>query len=425
MARNFRDWVAAMAEATPGNYVPTLFRKWSALPIVGAALRKQAWYEHGAYKVTPNLYVILVGPPATGKGIALTAPVSLVLNGLCTPLTDIKKDKEEAENVWRRYLPDKWDEPLHVMRGHITYPQLCRNLTTTGRRLMGLRTAKGEGVEPFEEHAMAIATAEFGVFMTKHDFPLQTLMTEGWDSSSPHEYHTKHQGVDLIEGPTLTWLAAATPDEFIANMPANAAKQGLLSRIIPVYKEQGDSVMEIRSNPFDMDYIEELRKDLGHISKIKGEFTWSREAENDLVVPWLDPGRGAQGPKPDDPIMRDYCNRRYAHLIKMCMCLSAARRDTRVMEAEDWVDAAAMLFEAEAMMPKLLRRFSMSDAGKMADELIDMVRNAGGRMSAQMLMRLAMRKIHSIAEVEKTIDVIVNTRALNRDGDLITIGEGL
>ncbi len=414
MARQFKDFVETCEAGTPGKYVPYSFRRWAALTIVGAAMQRRVWFDHGDFKVRPNLYVVMIAPPAQGKGIAFDFPVDHVFQKISEPVVNNRKVKERAELIWRQYLTNEWTLPRHMMQGHITYEQLCRGMARTTYNV------DGAGVESYPDTSVLVRNSEFGVFMDRYNKNLQMLMTEGWDSSAPHEYLTKHEGEDLLYGPTITWLAGATPDAFVENMPARAGKQGLLSRIIPVVEMAAASPMEIRTPKFDEELAKDLAHDLAQVAELKGEFTFS-QAVDDVVIPWLANGLK---PQPTDPTMKEYCGRRYSHLIKMSMCFAAGRRSSMVIELEDWESATEMLFKAEIAMPTVLRRFGMSDVGRLADDLVELVRDRK-RMPMRVLKRLALRSSKNISDVDKTIEVLLSSGALKQDGDIVTLGVGL
>src|SRR3990167_5802086 len=128
MTRNFADWIAACSNAIPGDTVVPLYRAWSTLVTVGAAMQRQVWYEHGDYRVTPNMFVVLVGPPAVAKSLAMKLPVDMCFEKLCEPIGGKQRERELAEAMWRRHLPDKWSFPRHLVRGHVTYEELSRAL---------------------------------------------------------------------------------------------------------------------------------------------------------------------------------------------------------------------------------------------------------------------------------------------------------
>jgi len=203
-------------------------------------------------------------------------------------------------------------------------------------------------------------------------------------------------------------------------MPASASKQGLLSRCIPVVHFSARQKGKAKEPGIDDDTIRDLARDLGDISKIRGEYDFA-PGVLEVAQKWRDDD---EPPLPTDPLMEEYNSRRFSHLIKMSMCYAAGRRNGLEIRMEDWESAQKLLFKTEENMPLILRRFSMSDAGKLADELVETVENSK-RISVRKLKRIAIRTAKSMADVDKIIQVLVDSGAISRDDDLITPGTGL
>src|SRR4030067_782488 len=70
--RNLPDWISGFMLLTENSEPPVLFRKWTAISTIAAALQRKVKVELGiSITVYPNFYIVLVGPSATGKGTAM------------------------------------------------------------------------------------------------------------------------------------------------------------------------------------------------------------------------------------------------------------------------------------------------------------------------------------------------------------------
>ena len=70
--RNLPDWIDGFMLLTENSEPPILFRKWTAIATVAAALQRKVSVDIGiSLKFYPNFYIVLVGPSATGKGTAM------------------------------------------------------------------------------------------------------------------------------------------------------------------------------------------------------------------------------------------------------------------------------------------------------------------------------------------------------------------
>ena len=410
--RYLSDFVKGAANAIPGIETHRLYKEWTALSVVGAALQRQVYYNQGRYLCRPNMYIVLVGNPGGGKSSAIEMLYSDVYERLCEPIYGTKEDKMAAEAIYKGYL-NKDQLPRHMLRGKTSYADLVFNMPG----LIDSVLINGKLVPGC---SLAVVTSDFGTFMHSYEEDLQDLLTEAWDSRPVYEKGTKTAGRDTVKGPCLSWIACATPHSFVADMPANASKQGLLSRIIPVVVLDEESETFVDEPGTDEEVVDSLARDLGQIANIAGQYRFTPDAK-EMVSSWL---KNGMEPMPSDPLMKEYNTRRYPHLQKMCMAYAAGRRDDLEIRVEDWESAQELLFETEARMPLILRRFSMSDVGKLADDLVEVVKNKR-KISIRMLKRIAIRTAKSMNDVDRTIQVLIDSGALNRDGDLITSGTGL
>jgi len=412
--RIFSDWIEACANVAQGSITPPIFRKWAALSAVAGALGRRCWYDAGEYKVRPNLYITLVAPPGHGKSVGLILPFDKVFRKLTEPLVGNRAEVEGSRLIWERYVPNPPGTPLRLVSGRVTPERLAQLMKKAEHCVLD---APGE----LTSAAITIKTNEFGQFMTQTNQFLQITMTEGWDAVETFEYQTKNMGDDIIHGMCLNWAAAATPSEFVANMPANATEQGLLSRILPINYTGSKPPSQTRGLGYSDEDVERLAEDLGQISALVGPFDWAPGVEENLVQPWLDAGCP---PTPTDPMMKEYNARRFSHLIKICMGISAARRSDRLITADDWNSACEMLFEAETFMPALLRRFGMTDAGKFADDLLDFGRtnaNKDGYIKASLIKREAIRLARNLSEIDTAIQMLTASKQLVQEGDLYKV----
>ena len=66
------NWISSYAAALdPITEAPSAYVIWSAISVISAVLKKKVWVRRGTYKVYPNQYIVLVGPPGVGKGTAI------------------------------------------------------------------------------------------------------------------------------------------------------------------------------------------------------------------------------------------------------------------------------------------------------------------------------------------------------------------
>lgn len=415
--RYSKDWVKSAVNAVPGAEVPQLWKEWTALSVISSTLERQVHYEQGAFNIRPNLYVVLIGEPAAGKSTSIRILYNEVFAKLCEPIFANTKEKEEARAVYDRYLnPDESADitnPRHMLRGEATHAKIaqCMPNFTTGTTI-DQKVNYGS--------SLAIVTSEFGSFMNKNDTKLQNLLTEGWDSGV-YEKGTKGHGDNFIKGMTISWIACATPDMFVENLPRHADKQGLLSRVIPVYIPGNEHIQPLEERRVDADTIDQLASHLGSIAIENRGVYKVAPAAAEIIERW----RAYALPELEkaEPCMKNFMSRRLSHMLKISMCYAAGRRKALVIEPEDWNSAWAILKETEKTMPLVLRRFAMSEAGRYAEDVKNYVKNRGPRgLGYNSLVSWAMNSAKSMSDARQTIELLIESGVLLREDDLVTFG---
>lgn len=408
MARYHKDYIQASVDDSEGWSTPELFRRWSAVSAVAGALGRKCWYDRGDFKCRANTFIVLVGGPATGKSLAMDFQYSE--NGPFYTLSTTPKADGESDEINEKYKKFLGEarSPLVLAYGSFTSRDLVD--VSAGVSNFVFDVPIGEVVD---DATLTVYTSEFGTLINRHDEKLYTMLTEGWDASKPYQHRTAHYGKKKVPGFCLNWAACATPGQFVERMPANAAEQGLLSRILPVYFTGKPSSENIRvENKADARRMEILANDLADISMLHGEFVFSEEG-GQAAQEWLD---GGKLPKITEPMMAEYDGRRFSHMLKLSMILSAARRRTKIIELRDWQDAQAMIFEVEENMPKLLRRFGMAAGGKFLEDIEEYIERKNGTVSHADLNKEARRLCKNLGDIKQGIDLLVETGRLKETG---------
>lgn len=410
--RNYDDFIMACANTPSQLALPLNFRKWAALSAVAGALGRKVWYDAGAFQISTNMLIVLVAAPGKGKSLSLNLPINKVYGGLATLPGVAPSDDEWNPNIDTHGLTDR---PLLMISDRITPYQLPVEM----QRAQRFDIVSSTPTSPVWESSVTLVTSEFGTFMSRDDLNLQVFMTEMWDRKPHHSDRTKTSGRYFIKGPCLNWIACATPDQFVENMPHNARSQGLLSRIIPVYYDGPSIRADIKYGTTEDHIIASLQEDLARISELRGEMKFASDLEDQVRE---EVQEGLQ-PTPTDPNLAEYCERRVGEFIKVAMAISASRRDTLVIERDDWDTTKEMMFEAEADMPTVLKHFGMSKAGRTALDLQVFVKTMLEKypqgLPLPVVRQELIRKATFAAEAEQTLKAMIDAGMLKQTGSRI------
>ena len=302
MARKLKqNWITEYSNAiNPITEAPSAFVIWSAISVISAVLKKKIWVNRGTYKVYPNQYIVLVGPPGVGKGTAIHPAHAF-----------IKDYKPQLSN----YLSDR-----------ITAPKIIEKLANgfqTQHIHNGLITTSTEST------AVIMAT-ELSTFLGSSDW-MPTFLCDTWDKSE-FEYDTKNKGSSHVKDMCVSLIGACVPD-FIRKIngrqnASEAINGGFTARTIFVFASEKSKKLpwptSLENTPNGQQTIANLRFDLEQIANnCKGEYKFSQDAAL-LWYQWYN----KHGPnEQDSDVVRYFKSRQDVHILKTAMCLEAADND--------------------------------------------------------------------------------------------------
>lgn len=329
--RYLPDWIDGYMKLTENSEPPYMFRLWTAISVVAAALQRKCCLRWGSLEFYPNLYIVLVAPSGKArKGTAMTPGLKLL-----------------------RSIGVK----------------LAANATTREALIRDLKMANLSEIDPstgaVDIHAsLTVFSKELTVFLGYHNRELMSNLTDWYDCDDNWEYRTKTQGVDDVKGVWLNLIGATTPDLIQTSMPLDAIGGGLTSRMIFVFEQKkGRMVVMPSYSEGDKETERMLQIDLDKIHMMSGDFRITSDFLSDFTD-WRVKQEG--NPPFNDPRFAGYFERRPAHVLKMSMVLSASRGDSMILDSRDLKRALNILDNTEK---KMVYTFSGVGKSALADTL--------------------------------------------------------
>lgn len=270
----------------------------------------------------PNMYILLVGPPASGKGIA----------------------RKHAVQCMRR-LPN-----VHLAPSNITQASFYKKIEAAMSHSPGK-----QGVLEGIHHSLTAMVDELTVFVRRGDIPFMDVLTDAFDCPNPLDKSTAHVGEQNIENSFFNLLGCTTPRSLAEVFTPEALEQGLPSRCIIVYSDkqpvQGAELFPAQDEAAARlerkeQKLRALTEDLQEINELHGQFLLTSDAR-EAIQSWWDQGLE---PAPDDPKLAYYCDRRLIHFMKLCMAVSASCSSDMLIEYEHYKYAREMFLEVERAM---------------------------------------------------------------------------
>lgn len=335
-----KDFISSYLEYTAGGETPAIFHRWSCLAGLGAYLGRDTYIDHGHFKVYPNNYIMLMGNPGTRKSTAIKIMKNVLVEAGYNCISADKTSKE-------KYLMD--------LAEHANDMDNSFNLA--------FDEALDEGaVKSF------IMADEFNDFFATDAEGFLGLLCNLWDIPGVYISKTKG-GEDLrIPSPTVSILGGNTPTSFAKAFPPEALGQGFLSRTILIHGEpNGRKIAFPKAS--DPALLAELVKDLQDIKfactgavDILPEARAALEDIYNTHVPLT------------DTRFDSYTNRRFTHLLKLCVVVAAARKSTQV-SLHDVIYANTVLSAAEQVMPKALGQYGKAKNSDITHKLMEIFNN--------------------------------------------------
>ena len=397
MTRIYKDYIDACVAATDKSPIPKLFRTWAALSSVSGALGRRVWMPMANYDIRSNIFVVLVAGPGRNKSVSLILPFSKVFRKLTTPV-GTTPDHEHFNSGLTEYGLKEF--PLYLIQDRITPEKLAVDMSKASRFDMRLSTIGDE----FYDGSLTLVTSELGTFLSRHERYLQMFLTDMWDSKEEYSHKTKTAGEHIIKGPCLNWIACATPEQFVDNLPEDARSQGLLSRIIPVFYDGEKIPQSLLQDRVEDSTIHNLRNDLSEIAKMYGPMRFDDRAF-DKINQDIESGLK---PIPTDANLAEYTQRRVSHFIKVALAVSASSSKDKVITWDQWQRTKDLMFEVEENMPKALAGFGMARAGKLAQDMAvwtkeTMLNTERNFVSLRHFKRELLRRTLAPGESEQTV----------------------
>ncbi len=373
--RRCPSWIESFIQHTSNLESAELYRRWTAITVVAAALEQKVWMATKS-RLYPNLYTILVGHPGVGK-------TQTIMSGRAL-LAELKEFHIAPTSMKMASLVDALAQCKRSSVRHQAPTELFNSMT--------------------------LVIDEWSAFMHVMDDELVGGLTTFYDVM-PYDHWRRGKDIKIkIERPQLSMLAGSTPSHLLRSLPDYVWEQGFGSRIILVWcgdRPTGDDfAYPTRGLPPDLLY------DLKLIHDLKGEFSVSEEYRG-LVTAWRAQG---ENPKPTHPRLVHYNTRRRAHLYKLSMVSAVDRGDNLRLLEEDYGRALAWLTEIETNMPHIFDEGSTTVDARAMDEIEDFIRRQGKATSEHRILNFASTRVPAHAVV-KVVQLMVLSGRIHAVGE--------
>ncbi len=255
--------------------------------------------------------------------------------------------------------------------------------------IFGKDTSHGKDNSLKNPKEVFIVADEFNEFVGSGNLEFLSLLGMLWDwddQDNDYQFRLKNSKSVSIYQPTLSILSGNTHAGFTEAFPPQAIGQGFLSRILLIYGEPSGKKISFPKTPPEELKLEIIRFLQLIKEKVTGAATIAKDAEHALDIiyrSWRDL---------EDGRFKHYSTRRFSHLLKLCLVVTACRVDTCITE-RDVILANSILSWAERDMPKAMGEFGKSKDAEIASKIMAALYETNKPMDVQALTKLVARDL--------------------------------
>jgi hypothetical protein len=329
---------------------PTIYHRWSLITATAAFLGRQFYLPFGTSKLYPNMYTMLIGNPGTRKSSAIKS--------VARTLASAGYDKFAAERTTKeKFLLDlegETDEDAYLQQGR----SKGKNTRDPGARdiLASLDLDDTSSIGDGIPREVFVTADEFNEFVGTGNLDFLSMLGALWDwdsETSTYKHRFKNSKSISVYQPTISILGGNTHAGFQAAFPEAAIGQGFLSRLILVYSEPSGRKITFPTPPDERIAVKLMEQFNVIRTSVRGEATRTESASQALDTIYR------TWSELEDYRFKSYSTRRFTHLLKLCLVVTAMRASTRI-DVQDVLLANTILTVCESGMSDALGEYGKS-----------------------------------------------------------------
>uniref|UniRef100_A0A6M3JKI5 Putative primase n=1 Tax=viral metagenome TaxID=1070528 RepID=A0A6M3JKI5_9ZZZZ len=304
--RKLPNWLKALAEYVEETEAPRHFWIWGGISTIASALQRKVWLPYGMENIYPNLYIMIVAPPASRKA---------------GPPTFSKKILEDIQ--------------IPVAVDSSSKRALTQELAEVAKTEYYIFNGK-----QYQMAALSIVSKEMSDVLTLDPKGMIEILTSLYDSHDKWKYKTSGSGQDYLYNVCLNCFFVTTPKYLVNNLPEEAIGGGFTSRFVIIAGSGIYKLVPIPPEPPKTLY-QKLAEDLSKIANLTGPFEWGEEAKEHFET-WYRKIPDITKQIQDDRV-HPFLGRIHVAALKVAMALQVAASDELVITPENLTQAIELV----------------------------------------------------------------------------------
>lgn len=309
---------------------PDLYIDWGFYFLISSCLQRRVWTSQGINAIYPNLFMLLVGPPACGKS-RLISMVSDILQD--KELLIMSKDKKHTAPIFP-YAADS-----------ITAEALSQYLAQECTKIF-----QREDGSDYIHASCTMLVEELGVFLKKRTEDTVNMLNQLYDARN-YRYYTKAKGKDNVQNVCLSLVAGTTPSFIRECFNENLISQGFTSRFVVVYQEQPRFLRQFTG--FEDKHMKARAELVQHVKKLSkrcGPIPMSEECAA-YHKERYESGSYINNRINSSPKLDMYYARKNIHLQKLALAIQMGKlAESKEITVDSFKQAEKFLAETEIFM---------------------------------------------------------------------------
>jgi hypothetical protein len=376
------NWLVNLMESIEYAESPRHFFYWSALSAVSAVVKSNVYLDKHLYKLSPNIYVMLVAKSGLRKGVPVMIAKNLV---------------QEIGNT-------------RIFSGRGSIQGIINELSKA-------HTMKDGSV--IKESCGYLVTSEFASSFVQdpQTFTLLTDLYDGNYNTGEWKNVIKGTGTETLRDVNLTMLSATNMVHFRNTVSDTDISGGFIGRTLIVSADKKQQVNALIRAPVRLFDLKEHTPYLQEISKVKGKFSWNDDAA-EMYEKWY---QKFSSEIEDSEDKTGTLDRLHDHVLKISMLLSLCRDGNLILLPEDIKNAISSCEMLTLNVKKTVMGHGKSQfAPQTALVLNILMKREGMAMSRKTLLTRVWGDIDA-NDLDRVIETLVQAGAIapNRVGSEI------
>lgn len=396
---------------------PDSFVDWSYYFTIAAALGRKVWTSSEISPIYSNMFTILVGPPATGKGQSLKHVKNALNAHLLYPSdangVSIDEHTNDASAEMVNSMKKMHNPPLlyPLMADCTTFESIVEEMAIAVRTIPYVKThSDGKTTKEIYAHSSGnIVLLEMSnLLKEKKDQKILKYMLDAYDCQD-FRYRTKNSGEDSLKNPCLNFIAGTTPKYIRDCFGMGLMEDGFSSRCFFVYEEAP------RSHNYDIPEPDAGQKEswklylarLKQLSRLYGGVKLSPDAHA-FAKHWYEVEFQAKKHNQNETL-DSYYGRMRLHMEKLMMAIHFGDSDEMVIQLPTVVKALEVLRDNETKM-HLALEFGAANpiSGVAKDVLKYIIANPEGVLQSDIFLKFYDKFPNGKKDFMEIVNVLVN-----------------